>query len=302
MPLKLRCSVQNFEKGHKLIDPDKPNRSVYIVINGALEAILESENGGTFTKEITKGHCVGEMSVFDNVKPSATIAAKEPSKILVIPADTMLSMLSASHELCLNLLQILSQRLRHDNKIVCEEQYHIRCIEENAKIDPMTGLHNRRWLEDMYTREMNRSNKGNFKLTAFMIDIDHFKRVNDTYGHLAGDQVLISVAQTLIRSLRPSDMPVRYGGEEFSVFLPGTTTKNAKVIAERIRRNMENMSISLPDGTILQVTVSIGFAERIDNDTVASLIDRADKALYHAKQNGRNRVCQNLGNGKFARV
>ena len=298
----LRCSVQNFEKGHKLIDPDKPNRSVYIVINGALEAILESENGGTFTKEITKGHCVGEMSVFDNVKPSATIAAKEPSKILVIPADTMLSMLSASHELCLNLLQILSQRLRHDNKIVCEEQYHIRCIEENAKIDPMTGLHNRRWLEDMYTREMNRSNKGNFKLTAFMIDIDHFKRVNDTYGHLAGDQVLISVAQTLIRSLIPSDMPVRYGGEEFSVFLPGTTTKNAKVIAERIRRNMENMSISLPDGTILQVTVSIGFAERIDNDTVASLIDRADKALYHAKQNGRNRVCQNLGNGKFARV
>jgi diguanylate cyclase (GGDEF)-like protein len=233
------------------------------------------------------------MSIFDNYPPSATITAKEDSRVLVIPAATTMSMLSASHELCLNFLQIMSQRLRQDNKIVCEEQYHIRCIEENAKIDPMTGLHNRRWLEEMYTREMNRSNMGNFKLTAFMIDIDHFKQVNDTYGHLAGDKVLISVAQALIRSLRPSDMPVRYGGEEFSVFLPGTTEENAKIIAERIRRNVENMTITLHDNNLLQVTVSIGFAERIENDTVASLIDRADKALYHAKQNGRNRVCQN---------
>jgi diguanylate cyclase (GGDEF)-like protein len=94
-------------------------------------------------------------------------------------------------------------------------------------------------------------------------------------------------------------MPVRYGGEEFSVFLPGTTEENAKIIAERIRRNVENMTITLHDNNLLQVTVSIGFAERIENDTVASLIDRADKALYHAKQNGRNRVCQNKDNINF---
>ena len=87
-------------------------------------------------------------------------------------------MLSASHELCLNFLQIMSQRIRSNNKIVCEEQYHIRRMEEYAKVDPMTGLHNRRWLEEMYTREMTRSNKGNFLLTAFMLDIDHFKNVN----------------------------------------------------------------------------------------------------------------------------
>ena len=172
-------------------------------------------------------------------------------------------------------------------------------MEEFAKIDPMTGLHNRRWLEEMYTREINRSNIGNFSLTAFMIDVDHFKNVNDTYGHLAGDQVLISVARTLVHSLRPSDMPVRYGGEEFTVFLPGTTTENAKVIAERIRSNMENMSVVLPDGNVIPVTVSIGFAERVDGDTVASLIERADQAVYQAKENGRNRVCQNLGGGKF---
>lgn len=296
----LRCSVKSFEKGEKLLDPESTKRAVYIIIEGSIEVLMKSESGGCFTQTITRGHCVGEMSIFDSYPPSATITAKETCRVLVIPADTTLAMLRASHELCLNFLQVLSHRLRTDNRIVCDEQYHIRCIEENAKIDPMTGLHNRRWLEEMYTREMNRSNRGNFKLTAFMIDIDHFKQVNDTYGHLAGDRILIAVAQSLVRSLRPSDMPVRFGGEEFSVFLPGTTEENAKVIAERIRRNVENMSITLHDESIIQVTVSIGFAERIENDTVASLIDRADKALYHAKENGRNRICRLNSNDEFS--
>ena len=296
----LRCSVKSFEKGEKLLDPESTKRAVYIIIEGSIEVLMKSESGGCFTQTITRGHCVGEMSIFDSYPPSATITAKETCRVLVIPADTTLAMLRASHELCLNFLQMLSHRLRTDNRIVCDEQYRIRCIEENAKIDPMTGLHNRRWLEEMYTREMNRSNRGNFKLTAFMIDIDHFKQVNDTYGHLAGDRILIAVAQSLVRSLRPSDMPVRFGGEEFSVFLPGTTEENAKVIAERIRRNVENMSITLHDESIIQVTVSIGFAERIENDTVASLIDRADKALYHAKENGRNRICRLNSNDEFS--
>ena len=295
----LRCTIKNYEKDEVILDLSTRKKAMYILINGLLEVIVESEKDVTFTHMVEPGHCVGEMSVFDNSYPCAKIVAKEKSKVLYVPAEIALSMVRVSHELCLNFLLMLSQRIRKDNMIVCEEQYHIRCIEENAKIDPMTGLHNRRWLEDMYTREMHRSNMGNFKLIAFMIDIDHFKQVNDTYGHLAGDQVLISVAQTLIRSLRPSDMPVRYGGEEFSVFLPGTTDENAKIIAERIRRNMENMSISLADGTILQVTVSIGYAERIENDTVESLIDRADKALYYAKENGRNRVCKNCGEDGF---
>ena len=295
----LKCSVKYYEKNETILSPATRKKAVYILISGLLQVTVESEKGGTFSVEIKPGNSVGEMSALDNTSPCATIIAKEKSKILYIPADIVLSMVRVSHELCLNFLLMLSQRLRRDNIIVCEEQHHIRCIEENAKIDPMTGLHNRRWLEDMYAREMNRSNIGNFKLVAFMLDIDHFKQVNDTYGHLAGDLVLISVAQTLIRSLRPSDMPVRYGGEEFSIFLPGTSDENARIIANRIRSNIENMSITLNDGTILQVTVSIGYAERIENDSVESLIDRADKALYYAKEHGRNCISKNCGDGKF---
>lgn len=289
----LGCQTEVVEVGTKLIDPENHKRRLIILLEGLLEVRSESK-GGSFTDTIIPGHCAGEMSIFDNIKPSAIVSAKEQSRILYIPPDVAMSMISASHELCLNFLHILSQRIRNNNRIVCEEQFHIRCMEEYAKVDPMTGLHNRRWLEEMYTREINRSNMGNFTLTAFMLDIDHFKHINDTYGHLAGDQVLIALGQTLIKSLRPSDMPVRYGGEEFSVFLPGTTTGNARIIAERIRKNVENMTIGLSDGKVIQITISIGFAERIHGDTVNSLIARADQALYHAKENGRNRSCMNL--------
>lgn len=292
----LGCETIEVEPETLLIDPEHPERRLLILLNGLLEVRMEAE-GGSFTDLIEPGQCAGEMSIFDNIKPSAYVYAKEKSRILIIKPDMAMAMINASHDLCLNFLHMLSNRLRSNNKIVCKEKYHVRCIEENAKVDSLTGLHNRRWLEEMYTREINRSNAGNFLLSAFMMDIDHFKHVNDTYGHIAGDQVLIEVATAINKCLRPSDMPVRYGGEEFSVFLPGTSTENARIIAERLRKAVERLQITLPDGQIIPVTISIGFTERMDGDTVRSIIERADQALYNAKQNGRNRACLNLGEG-----
>lgn len=292
----LSCHTVNVEPGTLLIDPEHPKRRLLVLLDGMMEVKMEVE-GGNFKDVIEPGHCAGEMSIFDSVKPSAYVFAKDPCRILVIEPEVALAMINASHDLCLNFLHMLSQRLRNNNRVVCEEEYHIRCIEENAKVDSLTGLHNRRWLEEMYTREINRSNAGNFRLSAVMMDIDHFKRVNDTYGHLAGDQVLIAVAGAITYSLRPSDMPVRYGGEEFSVFLPGTSTENARIIAERLRKAVEKLRIPLPDGQVIPVTISLGFTERQDGDTVRSIIERADQALYNAKQNGRNRACLNLGEG-----
>ena len=290
----LPCKTKEIETGTKLIDPEIPNTDLVILLEGLLEVRFESE-GGLFISKIEPGHCAGEMSIFDSTPPSATVLAAEKSRVLLIPADIARAMISASHELSLNFLLILSQRIRTNNKLVCEEQYHIRSIEENAKADSLTGLHNRRWLEETYTRELKRSNDGNFNLSAFMLDIDHFKQVNDTYGHLAGDQVLIAVAKEITRCLRPSDMPVRYGGEEFTVFLPNTTVDNAKIIAERLRSGVEKMHIALSSGEMIDVTISVGFTERQPGDTVESIIKRADDALYHAKESGRNRVCLNLG-------
>ena len=291
----LGCEILFAQPGDLLIDPEHPNHRLIVVLDGMLEVKFQPQ-GSTFSVTISPGHCAGEMSVFDDVKPNGYVFAKEPSRLLIIEASTVLAMIHASHDLCLNFLHILSQRVRNNNRVVCEEENQIRSIEESSKIDVLTGLHNRRWLEDMYTREMSRSNAGNFQLTAFMLDIDLFKSVNDTYGHLAGDQVLKTVAQTIQESLRPSDMPVRYGGEEFSVFLPGTSSESARIIAERLLRNVERTQIALPSGENIQVTISIGITERVANDTVRSIIERADQALYYAKENGRNRICMSIGN------
>ena len=293
----LGCETVYAVPGTLLIDPEQPCRRLIVLLEGLMEVHVESQ-GGTYIDYIKPGHCAGEMSIFENVKPSAKVFAKETCKILFIEADMALAMLNASHDLCLNFLQILSHRIRNNNKVVCEEEYHIRCIEENAKVDSLTGLHNRRWLEEMYTRELSRSNAGNLHLSAFMLDIDHFKNINDTYGHLVGDQVLIAVAKGILQCLRPTDMPVRYGGEEFTIFLPGTSIDSAKIVGERLRSTIEAMKIPLADrNDCLSVTISVGFTERKEGDSVETIIKRADDALYNAKESGRNRVCLNLGDG-----
>lgn len=294
----LNCKAIEVKPGTTLIEKDKENDKLFILLEGALEVSISSKNGH-FINKITPGHCAGEMSIFENSPPSGNVSVKERSKLLIIPSQVALSMLKASHELCLNFLQILSQRLRSNNLIVCEGQSHIHRAEESARIDPLTGLHNRRWMEEMYTREINRCNIGRLGLTALMLDIDHFKSVNDTYGHLAGDHVLIHIAKALLSSLRPTDMPVRFGGEEFCVLLPCTNRDGAKAIAERIRKNVEDSTVYLVDGHKINVTVSIGLAERIARDTASSLFGRADKALYYAKEKGRNCVVLNMGNNKM---
>jgi len=294
----LHSHIETFDAGTTLISPDNSVKRLIVLLKGELEIQITSDKKTTINT-IEEGNCVGEISIFDNSNPSAWVRCSKKSSVLIIPGYTILAMLHASHDLCLNFLHLLSQRVRYSNEIVRDNEFHIRCIEEASKIDSLTSLHNRRWLQEMYSRELKRSHAGNFKLCALMLDIDHFKAINDTHGHIAGDSVLVQLASILNESLRPSDMPVRFGGEEFSVFLPGTHTDNAKVIAERIRKNMEKNIFILPNQKQVKITVSIGFAKRESTDTVESLIEKADQALYYAKENGRNKVAMYLEKGEF---
>jgi len=158
--------------------------------------------------------------------------------------------------------------------------------------DGLTGLYNHRYFQELMDRELSRAARYGRPFSLILFDIDHFKRVNDTYGHLRGDIVLRAVSATVMRLTRESDIAARYGGEEFAVILPETDLKGGAVLAERLRREIERMVIPA-EGEAIRVTISLGVATYEPGMTPkekSDIIDAADRALYNSKRTGRNRV------------
>jgi diguanylate cyclase (GGDEF)-like protein len=163
-------------------------------------------------------------------------------------------------------------------------------LARNANVDPLTGTGNRRYFDQRAATELSRSRRHNQPLACIMLDIDHFKHVNDTYGHPFGDEVLRQLGQLLADDCRAEDIVCRYGGEEFVILTPGMDQSGAAVFAERLRHSIEELQFTCA-GTPVKVTCSLGVAG-VDPFTKSSgdLVGRADKALYEAKHGGRNCV------------
>lgn len=163
--------------------------------------------------------------------------------------------------------------------------------------DGLTGLYNRRHLDKRLHEEVTRACRHRQPLSCLFIDADHFKQINDQYGHAAGDQVLIALAKRIREQLRGCDLAARYGGEEIVVLLPQTDAQNSSHLAERIRAYIADTPVTVDDGSDIQVSVSIGVAQMADEyrsparQLAAQLLGAADTQLYQAKTHGRNRVC-----------
>lgn len=163
-------------------------------------------------------------------------------------------------------------------------------LRDMASRDPLTGIFNRRSFMDMARAQLARAHRFHEPLSVFVLDVDHFKRINDSFGHATGDDALRMVAAGCQAILREYDILGRLGGEEFVVVLPGATADESRVVAERVRRHLARMPIEAPDGTF-RLTVSIGIAGLEGaTDTLERAIHRADLALYRAKHLGRNLV------------
>ena len=184
----------------------------------------------------------------------------------------------------------LKYRVKIGERIIELERRILRL----ASTDSLTEVLNRRAFMERMEQEINRSFRENLPLSLILADIDHFKSVNDRYGHQVGDLVLQRFVSKLTESSRPYDFVGRYGGEEFVICLPGSTDSQARTVAERMRKSVEDMKIMLPDSSqSVRITTSFGVVTlRLElEDNVDSLIGRADDALYKAKREGRNRVC-----------
>lgn len=157
-----------------------------------------------------------------------------------------------------------------------------------SRVDGLTGLYNRRYWQERFDEVFKLSKRREKPSTAMMLDIDHFKRINDTYGHQAGDKVIKMLATLIKRCIRETDLAGRYGGEEFAIILTDSALDNAKVVAERIRQFAQRLEVE-HEGKTIRFTISLGLAE-FDSNIKGAMgwLELADQALYEAKQNGRN--------------
>jgi diguanylate cyclase (GGDEF)-like protein len=163
-------------------------------------------------------------------------------------------------------------------------------LEKMSRVDGLTGLCNRHFWEEQFVMEYKRDKRSKSPSALIMIDIDNFKKVNDTYGHPAGDEVIKALASVIKKATRETDIAGRYGGEEFAIILPDTPVANVEFVAERIRRLVEKYTV-VYDEINIKFTISLGIAgfKHSQKDSTQWL-DAADKALYQAKNSGKNRV------------
>ncbi len=175
-----------------------------------------------------------------------------------------------------------------------------RQLEVAARTDGLTGLWNRRYFDEQLDMELERANRYNLLLTLALGDLDKFKTVNDTYGHLIGDSVLIGFSEVVKQGLRMSDFAARYGGEEFCILMPNADIMSASFAICRLANDFRNRAFRSDKGDIFNVSVSFGLIQFDPQyDTTEKFIEAADKALYHAKENGRDKVVYHGPDGKY---
>ncbi len=289
-PLLEDCPIIDLDTDEVLIRPGATNSHLYLLLSGTLRVHLHNQ-GEQAVAMIHRGENVGEISIIDKQPTSAFVIANEPSRILQINDEKLWAIAKHSHAVAYNLLEALAHRLRSGNSVIYKIQELLQEYEYDASIDPLTGLYNRRWLNNALNRTMQRCKNGDTPLALVMIDIDHFKDYNDTYGHVAGDRALHSVARCLNENMRPEDMISRYGGEELMAILPNSRVDDALQVAKRLLQAISDLNIVDSSGnTLPSVTISLGVAEMRATDEPEDLIIAADKAMYRAKRNGRNQV------------
>ncbi len=235
-------------------------------------------NVHTFSKEPKAGH-VEEAAAQQEILSFPVRGGEQAARLFLLPGTVMLR----HHE------EMISTIVRLLDSLIAN---HLEKMDlaVSASTDPLTGCYNRRSFDDMISRECSRAARYGNRLSLLMIDVDHFKMINDSFGHQSGDDVLCRIAGLLRGGLRRSDYLVRYGGEEFVIVLPEISRDNALLVAERLRHAVEEAEIA-SRGRRISVTVSIGVAEYRAGAPEQEFIEEADRMLYRAKNAGRNRVC-----------
>jgi diguanylate cyclase (GGDEF)-like protein len=265
-------AVSSAEKAEKLLKKDK----IPLILT---DIKLPGVDGLTFTKNIKKQYNLdviittgysSEYSYEDAINNGASDLVFKPIRL---------------NELMLRINRVIRER-----SLISERDQMIERLRILSIRDPLTELYNSRHFYAQLEYEIQRSERYLHPLSLIFIDIDSFKAINDTYGHMVGDQALLLIAAKMQACLRSHDTAYRFAGDEFTTILPETTADNAKFVAERIRSEMENASLVIFEQEITKITLSIGVAEYQRNEKKEQFVHRADVTMYEAKKSGGNNI------------
>jgi diguanylate cyclase (GGDEF)-like protein len=285
-----RCDRRDIATGDLLLSPGEKNEHVFVVLSGSLNVHVGAPETPIIAT-MESGACVGEMSIIEDRDPSAYVIGAENTHLLVIHQTVLWEMVDASHEFAKNLLVVLSERVRSHNRVIADNYGELQKFERHATTDALTSLANRHAMQDTFPREISRCIEKERPVAMMMIDVDNFKQFNDMFGHIAGDRALSAVSRILRTQFRPRDLLVRYGGDEFAVLLPDVSAEQAVVIGERVRQAVSGTTGDGSDSLIqIPLKISMGVAELQAQGSLEMLIRDADKALYRAKNAGRDTV------------
>jgi diguanylate cyclase (GGDEF)-like protein len=278
-----RGVVRHLSSGDCLLTAGATNTSLLIVVDGEVDVLLPGVD--TALVRLGPGECVGELSLIDGKPVSADVVAAAPTTVLELSQDHVWALIDSSATFARNLLRVLAGRVRHDQTVLAESSGARRHYEQLSMVDSLTTLHNRRWFDTMFPLQVARLQQEGRPGALLMVDVDHFKALNDAYGHAVGDAVLRRIGTALATGLRPGDLLSRFGGEEFSALVADIGSRAVHDVAERLRHLVAAPSDDLPP-----CTVSVGVAAVRAGETFDGLVRRADAALFRAKAAGRDRV------------
>ncbi|MDA2934999.1 GGDEF domain-containing protein, partial [Acidobacteria bacterium AH-259-D05] len=271
------CPVKKLESGEVLISAGKHNETFYLLLSGQLRVHLKLSMDPIAILE--PGEVVGEISVIDGQPTTAYVVADGDSRLLVMDENSLWSLVESSSRIARNLLYILAQRLRQGNALIATGRELQHKYEFYATTDAVTGLYNRRRLNTILARQMERSQIDRQALSVILIDIDSFKKYNDTYGHVAGDSVLYAVAGCIRKGMRPGEIIGRYREDEFMILLPDTDATTSEGLGERLCKAVSEAKMFTSDrDSLASVTISVGVAQMTAEDTPETFMAKADRA------------------------
>jgi diguanylate cyclase (GGDEF)-like protein len=269
-----------------------------VAVSGDVADVWIEEDAAGATKTLRRSS--SRLLQIDDQKLDATLqrVAKQSEEVaayfdLDIGAPEDLSAILDQAKETLLILALAANRQASDaQEAIGSLEAKTRHLEQEVQRDGLTGLYNRAYFDQMFAEKMTQAKLKGSPLSLILFDIDHFKQVNDNYGHQAGDKVLAGVAKALGGRMRPSDMTARYGGEEFVLLLPDTDAPGAAVVAERLRRRLAEAIHDIGNGSVLHITASAGHAtlQPGSQASAEALLANVDAALYAAKRGGRNLV------------